>query len=137
MLVSTTTTIEGRPVGQYLGVVAGETILGANIFRDIGAQFRNITGGRAAGYEKELRKARETAIEEMVAQATEMGGDRTSLSPAFATTTTDCTRLLTTNWVDARPSPFVDETIAGLTVAPALSPSILKLTSAPACATPR
>jgi uncharacterized protein YbjQ (UPF0145 family) len=75
MLVSTTTTIEGRPVGQYLGVVAGETILGANIFRDIGAQFRNITGGRAAGYEKELRKARETAIEEMIAQATEMGGD--------------------------------------------------------------
>jgi uncharacterized protein YbjQ (UPF0145 family) len=75
MLVSTTTIIEGRPVQQYLGVVAGETILGANVFRDIGAQIRNITGGRAAGYEKELRKARETAIEEMTAAATELGAD--------------------------------------------------------------
>lgn len=75
MLVSTTTIIEGRPVQQYLGVVAGETILGANVFRDIGAQIRNITGGRAAGYEKELRKARETAIGEMTAAATELGAD--------------------------------------------------------------
>lgn len=75
MLVSTTTIIEGRPVQQYLGVVAGETILGANVFRDIGAQIRNITGGRAAGYEKELRKARETAIEEMTNAATELGAD--------------------------------------------------------------
>lgn len=75
MLVSTTTIIEGRPVQQYLGVVAGETILGANVFRDIGAQIRNITGGRAAGYEKELRKAREIAIEEMTAAATELGAD--------------------------------------------------------------
>jgi len=47
----------------------------ANVFRDIGAQIRNITGGRAAGYEKELRKARETAITEMEAQATELGAD--------------------------------------------------------------
>jgi len=75
MLISTTTSIEGRPVSQYLGVVAGETILGANIFRDIGAQFRNITGGRAAGYEKELRKGRDEAISEMTAAATEMGAD--------------------------------------------------------------
>ena len=75
MLVSTTTIIEGRPVQQYLGVVAGETILGANVFRDIGAQIRNITGGRAAGYEKELRKARAIAIEEMTAAATELGAD--------------------------------------------------------------
>jgi uncharacterized protein YbjQ (UPF0145 family) len=75
MIVSTTTAIEGRPVREYLGVVSGETILGANVFRDIGAQIRNITGGRAAGYEKELRKARETAIAEMEAQATELGAD--------------------------------------------------------------
>ncbi|MBI5289598.1 MAG: heavy metal-binding domain-containing protein [Chloroflexi bacterium] len=75
MIVSTTTAIESRPVREYLGVVAGETILGANVFRDIGAQIRNITGGRAAGYEKELRKARETAIAEMEAQATELGAD--------------------------------------------------------------
>ena len=75
MIVTTTTAVESRPVREYLGVVAGETILGANVFRDIGAQIRNITGGRAAGYEKELRKARETAITEMEAQATELGAD--------------------------------------------------------------
>jgi uncharacterized protein YbjQ (UPF0145 family) len=75
VLVTTTTVVEGRPVRDYLGVVAGETILGANVFRDIGAQIRNITGGRAAGYEKELRKARDTAIEEMTAMATELGAD--------------------------------------------------------------
>ena len=75
MLVTTTTTVEGRPVREYLGVVAGETILGANVFRDIGAQFRNITGGRAAGYEKELRKARETAIEELAEEAQRLGAD--------------------------------------------------------------
>ncbi|MEX2247505.1 MAG: heavy metal-binding domain-containing protein [Dehalococcoidia bacterium] len=75
MLVSTTTAIEGRPVREYLGVVAGETILGANLFKDIGASIRNITGGRAAGYEKELRKARETAIQELQAQAAELGAD--------------------------------------------------------------
>jgi uncharacterized protein YbjQ (UPF0145 family) len=67
--------VEGRPVKEYLGVVAGETILGANVFRDIGAQIRNLTGGRAAGYEKELRKARDTAIEELTQQAVELGAD--------------------------------------------------------------
>lgn len=75
MLISTTNAIEGQPVSSYLGVVVGETILGANIFRDIGAQFRNITGGRVAGYEKELRKAREEAIAEMQQAATELGAD--------------------------------------------------------------
>lgn len=75
MLISTTTAIEGRPVSAYLGVVAGETILGANIFRDIGAQIRNITGGRASGYEKELRKGRDEAMSEMTAVATELGAD--------------------------------------------------------------
>jgi uncharacterized protein YbjQ (UPF0145 family) len=75
MLISTTTAIEGRPVAQYLGVVAGETILGANIFRDIGAQFRNITGGRATGYEKELRRGREEAMGEMQQEATALGAD--------------------------------------------------------------
>jgi uncharacterized protein YbjQ (UPF0145 family) len=75
MLITTTTAIEGRPVAEYLGVVAGEMILGANIFRDIGAQFRNITGGRAAGYEKELRRGREEAIAEMSKAAEDMGAD--------------------------------------------------------------
>jgi uncharacterized protein YbjQ (UPF0145 family) len=75
VIVSTTTAIEGRPVREYLGIVAGETILGANIGRDIGAAFRNITGGRVAGYEKELVSGRNTALEEMIASATEMGAD--------------------------------------------------------------
>src|SRR5581483_1277750 len=72
MLITTTAVVEGRPVREDLGVVAGETILGANVFRDIGAQIRNLTGGRAAGYEKELRRGRESAIEEM---AEELGAD--------------------------------------------------------------
>lgn len=62
MIVTTTNAVDGAQVESYLGVVAGETLLGANIFRDIGAQVRNIIGGRAAGYEKELRKARDTAL---------------------------------------------------------------------------
>lgn len=75
MLISTTTAIEGKPVTQYLGVVAGETILGANIFRDIGAQLRNITGGRATGYEKELRRGRGEAMGEMEQAAMALGAD--------------------------------------------------------------
>ena len=75
MLVTTTNVVEGRPVREYLGVVAGETILGANVFRDIGAQIRNITGGRAAGYEKELRNGRDSAIEEMRQEAEKLGAD--------------------------------------------------------------
>lgn len=75
MLVTTTNGVEGRQVTEYLGVVAGETILGANVFRDIGAMFRDLTGGRVAGYEKELRKARDNAIAEMSEAARELGAD--------------------------------------------------------------
>jgi uncharacterized protein YbjQ (UPF0145 family) len=75
VLTSTTNVIEGRPVREYLGVVSGETILGANVFRDIGAQIRNITGGRAAGYEKELRNGRESALAEMQEEAQKLGAD--------------------------------------------------------------
>jgi uncharacterized protein YbjQ (UPF0145 family) len=75
MILTTTSTVEGRPAREYLGVVAGEMVLGANIFRDIGAAFRNITGGRAKGYEQELDKGRNLAIEDMVAKATELGAD--------------------------------------------------------------
>ncbi len=75
MLITTTTAIAGRPVSAYLGVVAGETILGANIFRDLGAQLRNITGGRAAGYEKELRRGRDEAMAEMQQAAEALGAD--------------------------------------------------------------
>ncbi len=75
IIVSTTHIIEGRPVAQYLGIVAGETILGVNVFKDIAAGFRNIVGGRSGKYEEELRKGREISIQEMVERAVELGAD--------------------------------------------------------------
>ena len=59
MQFSTTPTLEGQPIVKYCGVVTGEAILGANVFRDFFASIRDIVGGRAGSYEKELRKARE------------------------------------------------------------------------------
>ena len=75
MLMTTTTTIEGRRVEDYLGLVQGEAILGANIFRDLFAGIRDIVGGRSGAYESELRKARQIALDEMRAQATELGAN--------------------------------------------------------------
>lgn len=75
ILISTTNTIEGRPVAQYLGIVAGETVLGVNAFKDIAAGFRNLVGGRSGKYEEELRSGREIAVSEMAQQAMQMGAD--------------------------------------------------------------
>lgn len=75
MLVSTTPTIEGKRVKEYLGLVSGDAILGANIFRDFFAGIRDIVGGRSTAYEKELRQAKELAIQEMVDQAKKLGGN--------------------------------------------------------------
>ncbi len=75
MLMTTTTTIEGRRVDEYLGIVQGEAILGANIFRDFFAGIRDIVGGRSGAYEGELRKAREIALREMQEQAAAMGAN--------------------------------------------------------------
>jgi len=75
MIMSTTTALDGRPVTKYVGVVTGEAVLGANVFRDMFAGLRDIVGGRSTGYEKSLRQARETAIEEMVAEAEQAGAD--------------------------------------------------------------
>lgn len=75
MLLTTTQTVEGRPVHQYLGVVTGEAIVGANAFRDFFAGIRDIVGGRAGGYEKALRGAREIAFEDMSADAAKLGAD--------------------------------------------------------------
>lgn len=75
LLITTTTAIEGRPVKEYLGVVTGEAILGANIFRDIFASIRDIVGGRSGAYEKELRKAREIAFQEMAEAARQLGAN--------------------------------------------------------------
>ena len=75
MLITTTNTVDGRQVKQYVGIVTGEAILGANIFRDFFAGIRDIVGGRSAAYEKELRQARDIAMQEMQAQAAQMGAN--------------------------------------------------------------
>jgi uncharacterized protein YbjQ (UPF0145 family) len=75
MIVSTTPTIEGRRMAEYLGLVSGEAILGANIFKDIFAGIRDIVGGRSGAYEEELRKAKQIAIDEMVEQARALGAN--------------------------------------------------------------
>ena len=75
MLITTTPAIEGRKIREYRGIVTGEAILGANIFRDVFAGIRDIVGGRSAGYEKELRTARETAMAELAANAQLVGAN--------------------------------------------------------------
>lgn len=75
MLVLTTPNIEGKKITKYIGLVSGEAILGANIFKDIFAGIRDIVGGRSASYERELRKAKEIAIQEMIEQAVSLGGN--------------------------------------------------------------
>jgi uncharacterized protein YbjQ (UPF0145 family) len=75
VIITTTPGVEGRTVREYLGVVAGEAILGANIFKDIGAGIRDVIGGRSAGYEKDLKKARDTALAEMQEAAEALGAN--------------------------------------------------------------
>lgn len=75
MIVTTTPTIEGRPIAEYRGIVTGEAILGANIFKDLFAGIRDIVGGRSATYERELRKARELALAEVAQNAAELGAN--------------------------------------------------------------
>ncbi|WP_423069477.1 heavy metal-binding domain-containing protein [Devosia sp. CN2-171] len=69
MVISTTPTLEGRPIREYLGIVTGEVIVGANIFRDLFAGIRDIVGGRAGAYESALRDARHTAFDDLRAEA--------------------------------------------------------------------
>ncbi len=75
MLITTTPNIEGKRVVEYLGLVDGEAIMGANIFADLFAGIRNVIGGRSAAYEKELRKAKDIAIKEMEQEAASLGAD--------------------------------------------------------------
>ncbi len=75
MLVITTNTVEGKKIARYIGIVSGEAILGANIFRAFFAGIRDIVGGRSAAYEEELRKAKDIAVAEMTQQAQMMGGN--------------------------------------------------------------
>ncbi len=75
MLVTTTTTLQDRKIKKYIGIVTGEAILGANIFKDFFAGIRDIVGGRSAAYEKELRKAKDIAMEEMQNEARRLGAN--------------------------------------------------------------
>ena len=75
MIVTTTGNIEGRRIADYKGIVTGEAILGANVFRDFFASVRDVVGGRSGGYEKVLRSAREHALEEMIEEAKSRGAD--------------------------------------------------------------
>ncbi len=75
VIVTTTPTIEGRPIEDYLGIVTGEVIVGANLFRDLFANIRDIVGGRSGSYERILRDAREQAIEELQPEAATRGGN--------------------------------------------------------------
>jgi len=75
MTITTTPTIDGKRIKEYRGIVTGEAILGANIFRDLFAGLRDIVGGRSGSYEKELRNAREIAMAEIAATAKEQGAN--------------------------------------------------------------
>ena len=75
MLITTTPTLENKKISQYLGLVSGEAILGANIFKDFFAGIRDIVGGRSAAYEQELQKAKDIAISEMQQAAVALGGN--------------------------------------------------------------
>jgi uncharacterized protein YbjQ (UPF0145 family) len=75
MLVTTTNAIEGRRIVEYKGLVAGEAILGANLFRDLFASIRDIVGGRSGAYEKVLNEARQTAVGEMTDKAAALGAN--------------------------------------------------------------
>ncbi len=75
MLVTTTNTVEGHKVLEYKGLVAGETILGANFFRDILASLRDIVGGRSGAYEKVLNDARKQAVADMTDKAAALGAN--------------------------------------------------------------
>ncbi|QZD94438.1 heavy metal-binding domain-containing protein [Qipengyuania gelatinilytica] len=73
--VTTTPTIEGQPIQEYLGIVTGEVIVGANLFRDLFANIRDIVGGRSGSYERILADARNQAIEELQAECATRGGN--------------------------------------------------------------
>jgi uncharacterized protein YbjQ (UPF0145 family) len=75
MIVTTTPAIEGKRITRYCGVVAGEAILGANLFKDLFAGIRDLVGGRSATYERELQRARDLALREMEEKARAAGGN--------------------------------------------------------------
>jgi uncharacterized protein YbjQ (UPF0145 family) len=75
MIITTTNNIEGKPIDKYLGLVSGETIIGANLFKDIFASIRDLVGGRSGSYESVLREAKEIALKEMQQKAEQLGAN--------------------------------------------------------------
>ena len=75
MIVSTTPTLEGQPIREYLGIVTGEVIVGANVLRDLFAAVTDVLGGRSGKYEEVLKRARQEALGEMEAEAAKLGGN--------------------------------------------------------------
>ena len=75
MLITTTNIIEGKKITRYYGIVSGETIIGANVFRDFFASIRDIVGGLAGSYEEVLREAKDTALKELEEQAYQLGAN--------------------------------------------------------------
>ncbi|EXX90465.1 hypothetical protein BG53_12350 [Paenibacillus darwinianus] len=75
MMITTTPTLEGRPIQDYVGIVNGEAIMGANIVRDFFASITDVVGGRSGSYESKLKEARDIAIGEMIDQARHMGAN--------------------------------------------------------------
>lgn len=75
MIMTTTNNLEGKVIHQYLGIITGEAILGANIFKDFFAGIRDIVGGRSASYEKELKEARRIAFSELEEKAFQLGAN--------------------------------------------------------------
>lgn len=75
MLITTTNTVEGRKIVKYIGLVTGETIIGANIFKDLFAGIRDIVGGRSGSYEQVLKEGKDTAVSEMQQYAAALGAN--------------------------------------------------------------
>lgn len=75
MIVTTTSTIDNYEITDYLGVVAGEAVMGINMFRDMGAGLHNMFGGRSAGYEEEMQRARQVVLDEMQQRAEALGAN--------------------------------------------------------------
>jgi uncharacterized protein YbjQ (UPF0145 family) len=75
MLITTTPNVEGKKISEYKGLVSGEAILGANLFKDLFASITDVIGGRSGSYERELRKAKDIALEEMKEEARRLGAN--------------------------------------------------------------
>lgn len=75
MIVTTTDGVDGRTIKSYMGVVSGQAVMGTNMFRDFFASITDVVGGRSGSYEKELRKAKDLALAEMIQEAGDLGAD--------------------------------------------------------------